>query len=672
MDLVTEALNHIDPSTLSYQEWVDVGMALKEEGLPCSVWDDWSQNDSRYHHGECEKKWSSFQGSGVTAGTIVHMAKARGWKPVKDEGHALDWDSYITIDAEELKVLDSGYIEGVELHEPVKWDPVQEITDYLDALFNDNENVGYVIESYEKDGKYIPKNKGNYDRTAGELIRELSECGGDIGKVFGDYDPKGGAWIRFNPMDGKGAKNENVTEYRYALVESDTLDLQKQYAIIKELELPVAALVHSGGKSIHAIVKVEAGTYQEYRKNVEYLYKACEKNGLVVDTQNKNPSRLSRMPGVTRNGKKQYLIDTNIGKSTWAEWKDWIESVNDNLPDFESLADQWDDLPELADELIEGVLRKGHKMLIAGPSKAGKSFLLIQLAVAIAEGKNWIGKKCSKGKVLYVNLELDRASCLHRFRDVYESMHIPPENVSNISIWNLRGKSLPMNRLAPKLIRRAQKHNYAAIIIDPIYKVLTGDENSAEKMSEFCNQFDKVCTELACSVIYCHHHSKGGQGSKFAADRASGSGVFARDPDALMDMVEIDLSDNEIGVPERCTGWRIETIVREFATPEPFEIVFDYPVHRKVSGLEDARLFNTGVNKIKTANNRRREIRAKNADKLIEFVRAFPEFTGTGWPATVKDAANHFEVEQKTIRRWSKDVGLEISGGVFKVPKDTE
>lgn len=667
MDLVTEALNHIDPSTLSYQEWVDVGMALKEEGLPCSVWDDWSQNDSRYHHGECEKKWSSFQGSGVTAGTIVHMAKARGWKPVKDEGHALDWDSYITIDEEDLKVLDSGYIEGVELHEPVKWDPVQEITDYLNALFNDNENVGYVIESYEKDGKYIPKNKGNYDRTAGELIRELSECGGDIGKVFGDYDPKGGAWIRFNPMDGKGAKNENVTEYRYALVESDTLDLHKQYAIIKELELPVAALVYSGGKSIHAIVKVEAGTYQEYRKNVEYLYKACEKNGLVVDTQNKNPSRLSRMPGVTRNGKKQYLIDTNIGKSTWAEWKDWIESVNDNLPDFESLADQWDDLPELADELIEGVLRKGHKMLIAGPSKAGKSFLLIQLAIAIAEGKNWIGKKCSKGKVLYVNLELDRASCLHRFRDVYEAMDLPPENVSSISIWNLRGKSLPMNRLAPKLIRRAQKHNYAAIIIDPIYKVLTGDENSAEKMSEFCNQFDKVCTELACSVIYCHHHSKGGQGSKFAADRASGSGVFARDPDALMDIVEIDISDNEIGVPERCTGWRIETIVREFAAPDPFEVVFDYPVHIKATGLEEAKVFNSGVSKIKQINEKRKDTKKKNAEKLVDFISAFPEFTGTGWPATVADAAEHFEVTEKTIRGWAKEAGIDIKGSVFRV-----
>ena len=40
---------------------------------------------------------------------------------------------------------------------------------------------------------------------------------------------------------------------------------------------------------------------REYRKRVDYLYNICKKNGLDVDTQNRNPSRLSRMPGVIRN-----------------------------------------------------------------------------------------------------------------------------------------------------------------------------------------------------------------------------------------------------------------------------------------------------------------------------------------------------------------------------------
>ena len=52
--------------------------------------------------------------------------------------------------------------------------------------------------------------------------------------------------------------------------------------------------------------------------------------------------------------------------------------------------DTWDDLPALSPPLIDGVLRQGHKMLLAGPSKAGKSYALIELCIAIAEGKKWL------------------------------------------------------------------------------------------------------------------------------------------------------------------------------------------------------------------------------------------------------------------------------------------
>ena len=135
--------------------------------------------------------------------------------------------------------------------------------------------------------------------------------------------------------------------------------------------------------------------------------------------------------------------DTNIGKASWREWKEWIESVNDDLPDPESLEAVWNDMPSLAPSLIEGVLRQGHKMLIAGPSKAGKSFLQIEMCIAVAEGKKWLGWPCTQGRIMYVNLELDRASCLHRFKDVYKALGWRPENLGNIDIWNLRGRSKP-------------------------------------------------------------------------------------------------------------------------------------------------------------------------------------------------------------------------------------
>ena len=370
--------------------------------------------------------------SPVTGGTIFHLAVENGFVPqtFHDDGRgALDWDASIKYD-NDYQLLDKSYIDGKEIHEPKHWNPVQEIVKYLDTLFQSDDIVAYSTESYAKTNeatgeveKYLPA-KGAYDRTAGELIDKLLRCDGKINEVLGDYNEQAGAWVRFNPMDGKGVKNENVAQFRYALVESDNMDLEKQNAIVRELELPIATLVYSGSKSIHAVVRIEATNKEEYKKRVDYLYKICKKNGLNVDEQNKNPSRLSRLPGFMRGDKKQFIIDTNIGKSSWDEWYQHIEDLNDELPDPESLIDFWEDMPPLAPELIKGVLRQGHKMLIAGPSKAGKSFALINMSIAIAEGRHWFGWECTQGKVLYVNLELDRASCLHRFRDVYKSMGI--------------------------------------------------------------------------------------------------------------------------------------------------------------------------------------------------------------------------------------------------------
>ena len=147
---------------------------------------------------------------------------------------------------------------------------------------------------------------------------------------------RGGRLICFNPTDGKGRRDANITEYRYALVESDEQDIDRQAAILHQINLPIAALVYSGKKSLHAIVRVDAPDYAEYRKRVDYLYEACRKNGLNIDQQNCNPSRLSRMPGVMRAGQKQALLETNIGKSCWQEWRDWIEAETDDLPDTET------------------------------------------------------------------------------------------------------------------------------------------------------------------------------------------------------------------------------------------------------------------------------------------------------------------------------------------------
>ena len=649
---VLSALKAIDVAATSYQEWIDVGMALKYEGYPCSIWDDWSRNDKRYKSGMCDKKWETFTGGGSnpkTAATIIYMAQERGWQYF-DGNQQLDWDDCIEYDGEDSF---TGFTQQER-------SSTEDLIKYLETLFESNDIVAYVTNDvWQQDGKWMPS-KGTYTRKAKDIIRELKKYPDDIGATIGDYNPEAGAWIRFNPFDGKGVKNDNVTAFRYALVESDTLPIQEQNALFRKMELPIAAMVHSGGKSLHAIVHIDAEDYDEYRKRVEFLYEFLEKNGVVIDKQNRNPSRLSRMPGVTRNGNKQYLVATNIGRKNWIEWLDFAEGSTDELPDIVDLSEMLADPPKLADELIKGILRRGHKMLISGSSKAGKSFLLMELCIAIAEGAEWLGFECKKGRVLYVNLEIDPASCVNRFtvikNELKKRRKFVCKHTKDLLIWNLRGYAVPLDQLVPKLVRRAQSLNLDAIVIDPIYKVITGDENNASDMGAFCNQFDVIATKLGCSVIYCHHHSKGSQGAKKAMDRASGSGVFARDPDAQIDMIEIDIDETtqNMYADDYSTGWRIESSLREFPNIKPVDVWFNYPLHE---------IDTTGILKglsVQGSGSRseKNEARKSHANEQFRAAYEAQNYTGTGVPVT--EMMQYLDISEPTVKNRVKSMSGEF------------
>ena len=643
MNNIISALNYLNCSELDHADWIKVGMALKSEGYDVSVWDEWSSRDpDRYHPGECARRWKSFQGSNapVTGASIVKLAQDRGWTPFSGADGVMDWNDVLEYDGDK---------SDPDPQEPTR-KGTEDLILYLQTLYEPGDYVGYVTNDawQTDDGKWVPA-KGVYYRTAAELITSLHRYPDDLGATVGDWKPEAGAWIRFNALDGEGVRNENVISFKFALVESDAMPIDEQISMYRKLELPIAALVHSGHKSVHAIVRVDAESFDEYRKRVTFLYDFLASRGVKVDTQNRNPSRLSRMPGVTRNGQMQKLLGVNIGRKSWVDWMDYVEGATDELPGMCPLSDFVDNPPDQPEELIKGVLRRGHKMLISGSSKAGKSFLLMELCIAIAEGIKWLGFPCKKGKVLYVNLEIDPASCIHRFIKIYKAMGLTPKHMDDIIIWNLRGHAVPLDQLVPKLIRRVRDMHLDAIIIDPIYKVITGDENSASEMAAFCNLFDKICTDTCCSVIYCHHHSKGAQGAKRAMDRASGSGVFARDPDAQLDMIELELSDEvQNFVAERgASAWRLECSLREFKNFVPVDFWFEYPIHRLDNGEHLKSMPAQGshdAGKLKSKFHKPTDIAEE------EFRTAYQAVNFDGSGASVTDMASFMGLAERTIR----------------------
>jgi hypothetical protein len=541
-----EILFSIPCAALNYEDWVHVSMAAKSAGIDFSVWNKWCATDpARYKVRDCERKWDSFKGDGITGATLTQFARDYGHDPFpKGESKELDWSDEITSDGiEEKPAIPTAYSHAQK-------DYLQ-IIEYLESVFSLEDHVNIITQTIKSDdGKLRPYGIGVTALTVDGISKQLRKYADEpdfFDFVFGSYDKEAGVWVRINAIDGKigpdqkAISDKNVVKYENALIECDELSISEQIAKIKELKLPYKALVHSGKKSVHAIVRVDAVSLADYKERVKWLQRYCIEHGLPVDEANKNPSRMSRLPGVERNGQKQILLETAKPVS-FDEWKaDAIAAEEASNLEVVSFADIFNDLPELAPELIEGILREGHKMLISGPSKAGKSFALTALAIAIAEGREWFGFRCKQGKVLYLNLEIDVRSFYHRIADVYSALEYEPSHTNNIDVLNLRGKAEPIDKLGPKLEHKIRDAGYSLIIVDPIYKIITGDENSAADMGAFCNWFDRLAEAGNCAVAFCHHHSKGTQGAKSAIDRSSGSGVFGRDPDAIVDITPINI-----------------------------------------------------------------------------------------------------------------------------------
>lgn len=302
-EIISSCLEFLDPRLVSYQEWIVIGAALKNEGFSVCVWDEWSKKDEkRYDKNAILRKWNSFTKKGATGATIVYYAKQHGWR--KNDG--LD-----------EKSLAPGIMTAT-----------QQLHTYLETLFAPEEHIGFVTKDVflNKNGKYSPR-IGEYKITCGDLLKSLEMNPEYIERTVGCWKGECGAWIRFNPLDGNGITDCNVTRFKHALVESDEMPLKDQIAMIRILKLPVSCLVYSGGKSVHAIVKVDAQNIEEYKARVNLLYKFLSSQGLFVDNANKNPSRLSRMPGVIRNNKFQTLLAVNIGCKSWDEWVMYVSSL---------------------------------------------------------------------------------------------------------------------------------------------------------------------------------------------------------------------------------------------------------------------------------------------------------------------------------------------------------
>lgn len=349
----------------------------------------------------------------------------------------------------------------------------------------------------------------------------------------------------------------------------------------------------------------------------------------------------------------------------------------DGFPPFIDAADALENMAELPEELVEGLLRRGDQMLIAGGSKTSKSFLALELAVAVATGRDWLGNyHCRRGRVLYLNGEIRREIMERRLDALLqptgetEKTGIDRSELRGHLIFNhLRGYTVTISQICAR-IERGPK--FDLIIVDPIYLVGdVKDENDAAAVLRFLRELGNLAEKTGASIIAVHHHSKGQQGGKRSIDRASGSGAFGRWFDAILDISVLNVP---AGIAEQAKspgsiGMRLEYDLRNYAQPKPLSIWWKYPRHWcDPSGELDGCHIegDTRANLKQYQEGETKEIRKTRNDE--EIAKAIENIVANGGKPTIAAVAKAISKSEKTIRNWLEDSDSVINyGGLLRV-----
>jgi hypothetical protein len=272
----------------------------------------------------------------------------------------------------------------------------------------------------------------------------------------------------------------------------------------------------------------------------------------------------------------------NEAISLIAKYKRQEGKEDGELPKFRKWVDlKVTKLPPLK-LIIDGVLNSGAKMTVGGDSKAGKTWILMDLAQSISRGTAWLGLNTYKGRVLYVDFELQEQKFQDRMNYI-EWKRGYKEPPADLVTWNLRGYRLTAEEFKDAILNQIGAEQFDVIVLDPLYKILAGaDANAAGDMQMILGNIEAITRKTGAAIVYGDHFAKGNSAMKKAIDRISGSGVNARDPDAI-----VTFTENEIG-----GAMSVEFQLRNFKPLDKFAVAKekDSPLFERRDDIDPTRL----------------------------------------------------------------------------------
>jgi hypothetical protein len=187
--------------------------------------------------------------------------------------------------------------------------------------------------------------------------------------------------------------------------------------------------------------------------------------------------------------------------------------------------------PPAHDPIIEGLFEAGDKVGVIASAKRKKTWFVLQLAISCATGRAFLGWTIPKARrVLIIQPEIKEAHYHRRVRFTARALGVSVAHLGGrLGVVNARGTGIDAQQIKTLALR----WHAELVIVDPLYKFTTGDENKAQDVKPLLAVFDEIATETGAAVLWVHHDPKGTPGDRDARDRGAGSNILIRDVDQL-------------------------------------------------------------------------------------------------------------------------------------------
>ena len=206
------------------------------------------------------------------------------------------------------------------------------------------------------------------------------------------------------------------------------------------------------------------------------------------------------------------------------EPSEFLASEFENQPDYEQ---GW---------LVDDMVPDDDAILNQGDGGAGKTTTMLQLAVAVATGRDWLGMSTGviPKRVLFFSCEERSQKIRMRIKPILDGASSPYDgevtwaDLTKLKIVALadRDAMIAVKDTAGRIIatemyryfaKKIEEHKPALVIVDSLYDTYAGDENTRAQVRQFVGMLRRFTGKFGCALIMLGHPSLTGM--------ASGSGT---------------------------------------------------------------------------------------------------------------------------------------------------